>query len=154
MNQTGVQKRVRCVWYWLACAVLLLTAIAHTIAILQGPPPPESEDHATLLKLMQTCQITLPLTKRTMDDLLHGFNWFFELYFVTVAMTSIVIRRVRGGDVDLLRLVAGVNVVSLAGALLVSLIYFFVIPISFVALAMLFFAIAYVQLGSAKSTAT
>jgi hypothetical protein len=147
MNQSGVNKKISCGWYWAACVILALTAIAHTGAILSGSPPPENADQAALQKLLETVQLKLPGANRTTHDLLVGFNWFFTLFFAAMCVSSIVMRRARRDDAALIRTVAGVNAFLLAPGLVVSLLYFFLIPTAMIAAAMICFIAAFVSLA-------
>lgn len=132
-----------------ACVVMLLTAIAHTIAQLAPQPEPEPEDLKTLMRL--ATQYRLPDLNRTMMELFDGFGWWFSLSTAIGAMAAITVRRLRPSDAGLLR-VAIVWLLALEGiGLAISLRYWFIVPTSFIGAATALLLVALVRSRGASA---
>jgi hypothetical protein len=80
---------------------------------------------------------------RSMDDLMQGFSVCFMLAALGFGALDLVLARERSG---LLKRVALVNAIWLATMTGVSLYYFFAAPTSFLVVALVIFALAWLKL--------
>ena len=119
--------------------VLLLAGLVHSLSLF-GKPMPANETERQLLDLMSSYRFNLLGSMRSMDNLLHGFSISFMLAALSVGALDLAIARERSA---LLKRVALVNALWLLAMTVVSLRYFFVIPIVFLATALLLFALAW-----------
>ena len=80
---------------------------------------------------------------RSMADLMRGFSVSFMVAALGLGVLDLLLSRERPG---LLKRVALINTIWLAAMTAVSLHYFFVVPTSFLAAALLIFALAWLKL--------
>ena len=131
------------------CVVLILMAIAHCIATVKGFPPPTGDDQTTLMRLMTT--LKEEQTQRTMLELYTGFNWFFTLAPIVMAVAGFSLLSIGRREPSAIRRVALVYTFGCAAFLSSSLVYWFIAPTSFLALATLLFLIAAVRDGRTRA---
>jgi len=121
---------------------LVLLGLVHSLSLI-GNPQPANETERQLLDLMSNYKFSLMGSMRSMDNLVRGFSVSFMLGCLVVGIMDWALRRERA---ELLKRVALVNTVWLAAMTAVSLRYFFVVPTSFLGVALLIFALATVRL--------
>jgi hypothetical protein len=92
---------------------------------------------------MSSYKFNLMGSLRGMDDLLRGFSVSFMLAAFGFGIFDVVLWGERSG---LLKRAALVNILWLAVMVGVSLRYFFIIPISFFAITLLIFVLAWLKL--------
>jgi hypothetical protein len=123
---------------------LVLLGLVHSLSLI-GSPQPANETERQLLDLMSNYKFSLMGSMRSMDNLVRGFSISFMLGSLALGALDWTLRRERAG---LLKRVAVVNAVWLAAMTLVSLRYFFAVPTSFLAVALLVFTLASIKLPS------
>ena len=124
--------------------VLVLLGLLHSLSLFQNPVP-ANDTEKQLLNLMANYDFNLMGSSRTMNDLLRGFSIAFLLAALSFGALDLLLCRERAG---LLKRVALMNAIWLAAMPAVSLRYFFVAPTSFLAVALLLFALAWLKLPS------
>ena len=125
---------------------LLIMGLVHSLSFF-AKQVPANETERQLLDLMANYRFNLMGSMRSMNNLLRGFSISFMLAALVMGAVDLVVCRERA---SLLKRVALLNTIWLATMTAVSLRYFFVIPISFFAVALLIFAVAWWKLpGSA-----
>ena len=92
---------------------------------------------------MSSYKFNLLGSMRSMDDLVRGFSVSFMLGALGFALFDLLLFRERAG---LMKRAALANIIWLAAITAVSLRYFFVIPTSFLAAALLIFVLAWLKL--------
>ncbi len=119
-------------WFTAACIVMILMGLAHLAATRLAPQPePKPGDEATLHQLLKSYQVELPGAKRTTLQIMEGFGLFFTLASAAMGIAGIAIAKQSGA-----RRVAIVYAAALVAMLINSLIHWFIIPTSFLALAL------------------
>ena len=121
---------------------LLVLGCVHSLSLI-GKPIPANETERQLMDLMSGYRFNVMGTLRSMDEFLRGFSISFMLAVLVLGALDLVLRRERTG---LLKQVALVNAIWLAVMTAVSLRYFFVMPTSFLVVALLIFAAAWMKL--------
>jgi len=126
---------------------LVLLGLVHGISLLQKPAP-VNDTERKLLDLMTGYKFNLLGSFRSMDNLLRGFSITFMLGALVTGALALLLS---GERAALLKRVALVNTIWLILVLAVSLHYFFIIPTSFLAVALLLFALAWLKLPSSEA---
>src|SRR6516165_5751769 len=126
---------------------LVLVGLVHGISLLQKPAP-VNDTERQLLDLMTGYKFNLLGSFRSMDNLLRGFSITFMLGALVTGALALLLS---GERAALLKRVALVNTIWLILVLAVSLHYFFIIPTSFLAVALLLFALAWLKLPSSEA---
>jgi hypothetical protein len=121
---------------------LLLLGVVHSLSLL-GTPVPANDSEKQLLYLMAHYKFNVMGSMRSMDNFLRGFSISFMLAALVMGALDLALRRERAG---LLRRVALVNIIWLAVQTAVVQHYFFIVPTSFLAVALLIFALAWLKL--------
>lgn len=128
-------------WFIAGCVVLILMGLAHLAAQHLAPqPPPTNPDEITLVRLMKEYRLELPGAKRSMESLFLGFTNFFTLSSVAMGLAGIAVARIPGAA----RRVAAIYVLALIAMLINSLVNWFIIPTSFLVVALLLLVICLV----------
>jgi hypothetical protein len=126
---------------------LLIMGLVHSLSFF-AKQVPTNDTERQLLDLMANYRFNLMGSMRSMNNLLRGFSISFMLAALVMGAVDLVLCRERS---TLLKRVALVNAIWLAAMTVISLRYFFVIPISFLVVALLIFVLAWLKLsGSAK----
>jgi hypothetical protein len=123
-------------------AWLVLAGLVHALSLV-GKQAPANDTERQLLELMTNYKFNLLGSMRSMAELLRGFSVAFMLAALGIGALDLVLSREREG---LLKRVALVNVIWLTGMIAVALRYFFVVPTSFLAIALILFAWAWLRL--------
>jgi hypothetical protein len=124
---------------------LLVLGLVHSLSLL-GTPVPANDTERQLLDLMSHHQFNVMGSMRSMDNFMRGFSISFMLATLVMGSLDLVLR---GESAGLLKRVALVNAIWLAVQAAVSLRYFFVAPTSFLIVALLIFALAWLKLPRA-----
>jgi hypothetical protein len=128
---------------FLAGAVwLLILGGVHSLSFFVTQVP-ANDTEKQLLDLMANYKFNLMGSMCTMAGLMRGFSISFMLAALGFGALDLALARERVG---LLKRVALVNIIWLAVMIAVSLRYFFVVPISFLTVALLLFALAWWKL--------
>ncbi len=130
-----------------AVALLILGAV-HSISFFQKLLP-ANDTEKQLLNLMSNYKFNLAGSFRSMDDLMTGFSVSFMLAALGFGLFDLLLFRERTG---LLKRAALANMIWLAAMTVVSLHYFFVVPVSFLAAALLIFVLAWWKLPAEGAT--
>ncbi len=126
---------------------LLGLGLVHSLSLF-AKQSPANDSERQLLDLMVNYRFNVLGSMRSMDDFLRGFSTSFMLAALVVGALNLSVVRERVG---LLRRIALVNVLWLAAMTAVSLRYFFILPTSFLALALLIFVSAWLTLPASAS---
>jgi len=129
---------------------LVLLGLVHSLSLI-GNPQPANATEKQLLDLMSGYRFNLMGSMRSMDELVRGFSISFMLGCLALGCLDWILRRERA---DLLKRVALVNAVWLAVMTAVSLRYFFAVPTSFLAIALLIFVLAWIRLPASERPAS
>jgi hypothetical protein len=124
--------------------VLLLLGLVHSLSLI-GKPVPANDTERQLLDLMSNYKFNVMGSMRSMDNFLRGFSISFMLGVFCIGALNLALARERSG---LLKRVALINSIWLAAMIAVGLRYFFVAPTSFLAVALIIFAAAWLNLSS------
>jgi hypothetical protein len=117
-------------WFMASCIVIILMGVAHFLAANVAPQPtPKPGDEATLHHLLRTFQVELPMAKRTTLQIMEGFGLFFTLASAVMGVVGLRMARQPGA-----RRIAEVYAVGLAAMLVNSIVHWFIIPTSFLAI--------------------
>ncbi|HEY1423533.1 MAG TPA: hypothetical protein VGF20_08780, partial [Candidatus Acidoferrum sp.] len=125
-----------------------LLAAVHAISLFKEPAA-TNETEKQLVDLMINYKFQILGSPRSMYDFLRGFSIAFSLAALVTGTFDFVVRGERPG---LLKKVALLNVLWLAVLSCVSLRYFFVVPTTFLVIAMLIFAVAWVKLPATENS--
>lgn len=124
--------------------LLLLLGLVHSLSLI-GKSVPANDTERQLLDLMSNYKFNVMGSMRTMDNFLRGFSISFMLGLFCIGGLDLALAHERSG---LLKRVALINCVWLAAMTAVDLRYFFVAPTSFLAVALIIFAAAWLNLSS------
>jgi hypothetical protein len=126
---------------------LLLLGLVHSLSLFEKPIP-ANDTEAQLVGLMNNYKFNLMGSLRSMADLMRGFSISFRLAALGLGAFDLLLCRERPG---LLKRIALLNTIWLAAMTAVSLNYFFVAPTSFLAIALLIFAMAWLKLPGSRN---
>ena len=112
-----------------AVALLILGAV-HSLSLIRDLAP-ANDTERQLVSLMSNYKFNLMGSARTMAELLRGFSVSFMVAALGFGIFDFSLSRERTG---LLKRAALVNIIWLAVMVAVSLRYFFIIPVSFLAI--------------------
>jgi hypothetical protein len=121
---------------------LLIIGAVHSLSLVKQQVP-ANDTERQILELMTSYKFNLMGSLRSMSELMRGFSVAFMLAPLGFGVLDVVLSRERAG---LLKRVALVQVIWLAAMTVVSLRYFFVLPLSFLVSALLIFALAWLKL--------
>jgi hypothetical protein len=126
---------------------LLLLGLVHSLSLLETPVP-KNDTERQLQDLMSNYKFDVMGSMRSMDNFMRGFSISFMLGVFCVGALDLALARENSG---LLKRVALIQTIWLAAMTAVGLRYFFVAPTSFLAAALLIFALAWLKLPSSAS---
>jgi len=121
---------------------LLVLGLVHSLSLM-GKPAPANDTERQLLDLMSHYQFNVMGSMRSMDNFLRGFSISFMLATLVMGAIDLTLRRERP---SLLKRIALVNALWLGAMTVVSVRYFFIVPESFLIIALLIFALAWLKL--------
>lgn len=128
------------------CWAAIFTAMVHLAGSLAGGFTAENETERQLIDLATTYHFSMPGgASRSFMDLVQGFSLGFSLFFLTLGATGLVVSRRGGSNALLMYGVARVAAISAATMLVISLVFFFIIPTMFIAAVTTCFAVAAVK---------
>ncbi len=127
---------------------LLILGLVHSLSLIRAQVP-ANDTERQLLDLMANYKLNLMGTFRSMATLMRGFSVAFMLAPLSFGVLDLMLSGERTG---LLKRVALVNILWLAAMTAVSLHYFFVIPTSFLVVALLLFILAWLKLPAGATT--
>ena len=121
---------------------LLLLGAVHSISLFQGLAP-TNETERQMIDLMTNYKFNLAGSMRSMAELLRGFSISFMLSVLGLGALDLALAREGSG---LLKRVAVVNAIWLAAMTANSLRYFFILPTTFLVVALVIFVLAWGKL--------
>jgi len=121
---------------------LLIIGAVHSLSLIK-PLAAANDTERQLLDLMTNYKFDLAGSPRSMLMLLNGFSISFMLAALGFGALDLAVAKERAG---LLKRVALINVLWLGTMLAVSLRYFFIVPTTFLSIALLLFLIAWFAL--------
>jgi hypothetical protein len=121
---------------------MLMLGVVHSISFFKKPVA-ANDTERQLFDLMTHYKFNLMGSARSMNDLMQGFSVCFMLAAFGFGALDLVLSREWAG---LLKRVALVNAIWLATMTGVSLYYFFAAPTSFLVVALVIFALAWLKL--------
>jgi uncharacterized membrane protein len=127
--------------------LLIVMGLVHSLSLIKGPVA-SNETERQLLDLMSNYKLDLLGSMRSMENLMTGFSISFMFAALGFGALDIVLRRER---TQLIKRIALVNAVWLAAMTAVSLRYFFAVPTSFLAAALLIFLLATIILPGTET---
>ena len=127
---------------------LLIIGAVHSLSLVKQQVP-ANDTERQILELMTGYKFNLMGSLRSMSELMRGFSVAFMLTPLGFGVLDLVLSRERAG---LLKRVTLVQVIWLAAMTVVSLRYFFVLPLSFLVIALLIFALAWLKLPADAAT--
>jgi hypothetical protein len=142
MNDKSGRRLFKAGALWL----LILGAVHSTSLFIKQVPANDTERQ--LLDLMTSYRFNLSGSLRSMSDLMRGFSVAFLLAPLAFGVLDLVLSRERAG---LLKRVALVQIIWLAAMIVVALRYFFAVPLAFLVVALLIFALAWLKLPADAS---
>src|SRR5580704_8901345 len=127
--------------------VLLLLGTAHSLSLFETPVP-ANETERQLFDLMSNYKFNLMGSMRSANDFERGFSIAFVVGMLGLGVLNLVLARESAG---LLKRVALINTLWLTALTAISLRYFFAVPTSFLVVALLIFALAWLKLPASAS---
>jgi hypothetical protein len=127
--------------------LLIVLGLVHSLSLLETPVP-KNDTERQLQDLMSNYKFNVMGSMRSMDNFMRGFSISFMLGVFCVGALDLALARENSG---LLKRVALIQTIWLAAMTAVGLRYFFVAPTSFLAAALLIFALAWLKLPSSAS---
>jgi hypothetical protein len=128
--------------------LLIVIAAVHSLSLIRERTP-ANDTERQLFELMTNYKFNLMGTMRSMSELMSGFSAAFGLAVLGFGLLDIAVWSERA---RLLKKVALANSLWLAAMLVVSLHYFFLVPTSFLALALVIFVFAWWKLPASETT--
>jgi len=137
-------------WFKTGAVLLVVLGLLHSVSLIMKQVP-ANDTERQLLDLMANYKFDLMGSVRSMADLRKGFDISFMLGAIGLGVLDLLLSGERAG---LLKRVVLFNTVWLAAMTAVSLVYFFVLPTSFLVVALLMFALAWLKLRGAAQENT
>jgi hypothetical protein len=126
---------------------LLIIGAVHSISLFRDLVP-ANDTERQLIDLMTGYRFNLMGSLRSMSELMRGFSIAFMLAPLAFGVLDLMLARERAG---LLKRVALVQIIWLAAMIVVALRYFFAAPLSFLAVALIIFVLAWLKLPSGSA---
>ena len=133
------------IFYRIGCYVLILTGLLHLTSHFQEPVP-ANDTEKQLFDLMTNHQIHFAGATVTMGGIQEGFGFWFSLSLIWLGVMSLFLVRQLGENRALIRKIAGMNASALLVGSGISLLFFFFIPTTCLALGLVFFSLATISL--------
>jgi len=127
---------------------LLIMGAVHSLSFI-NPLTPQNATERQLFDLMSNYKFNVAGTMRSMDNFMTGFSICFMLAALGFGLLDLSIVKERAA---LIKRVSLVNILWLVVMVGVALRYFFIVPTTFLSVALLIFAFAWLKLPS-ESTA-
>jgi hypothetical protein len=126
---------------------LLILGAVHSISLFRDLVP-ANDTERQLIDLMTSYKFNIMGSLRSMSELMRGFSIAFMLAPLAFGVLDLMLARERAG---LLKRVALVQIIWLAAMIVVALRYFFAAPLSFLAVALIIFVLAWLKLPSGST---
>jgi len=126
---------------------LLILGAVHSISLFIKQVP-ANDIERQILDLMTSYRFNLMGSVRSMSDLMRGFSVAFMLAPLAFGVLDLMLSRERAG---LLKRAAVIQIIWLAALIVVALRCFFAVPLSFLVVALLIFALAWLKLPADAS---
>jgi len=123
---------------------LLILGAVHSLSLFRELVP-ANDTETQLLQLMSSYKFNLVGSLRSMSELMRGFSIAFMLAPLAFGVLDLMLSSERTG---LLKRVALVQILWLTAMIVVSLRYFFAIPLTFLSVALIIFVVAWIKLPS------
>ncbi len=123
---------------------LLLMGSVHSLSFI-NPLTPQNATERQLFDLMSNYKFNVAGTMRSMDNFMTGFSICFMLAALGFGLLDLSIVKERAA---LLKRICLVNILWLVVMVGVALRYFFIVPTTFLSVALLIFALAWLKLPS------
>ena len=136
-------------WFIAGCTVLILMGIAHAVAANLSQPLPPGEDWVTFDRLYKS--LVVPDVNRTMDQIERGFGWFFTLASALLGVAGLSLLPIARREPTIVKRLAFVYTVGTAVLLVNSLIFWFIIPTSFLGAAGTLFLVSAFRDGRTRT---
>jgi len=134
---------------FIAGAILLVVmGLVHSLSLIKARVP-SNDTERQLLYLMSNYKFDLLGSMRSMQNLMTGFSISFMFAAIGLGAVDFALRRERA---QLLKRIALLNTLWLTAMTAVSLRYFFALPTSFLAAALLIFLLATLTLPRAGTS--
>jgi hypothetical protein len=125
------------------CWAALVSALVHMAGHLIGQPAPANDTERQLAALATSYQYSMPGgAMRSLMDFLSGYSLMFALQLATMGAAGLAVARRAHHDGTLMRGVARAFAVCGALMLVLSMVYFFLIPSMFLSTVALCFGMA------------
>jgi hypothetical protein len=121
---------------------LLVLGFVHSLSLIRERVP-ANDTERQLFGLMSSYKFNLMGSTRSIADMLRGFSVSFMLGALGFGVFDLLLLRERPG---LLKRAALANIIWLVAMTAVSLYYFFIVPTSFLAVTLLIFVLAWLNL--------
>jgi hypothetical protein len=123
---------------------LLLMGAVHSLSFIM-PLTPQNATERQLFDLMSNYKFNVAGTMRSMDNFMTGFSICFMLAALGFGLFDFSLVKERAA---LLKRISLVNILWLVVMVGVALRYFFIVPTTFLSVALLIFALAWLKLPS------
>jgi hypothetical protein len=127
---------------------LVILGLVHSLSLIPEQVP-ANDTEKQLLDLMSNYKFNLLGSFCSMAGILRGFSVSFMVAALAFGVFDLMLSRERAG---LLKRAALINIIWLATMTAVSLHYFFIVPTSFLAVALLIFILAWLKLPADATT--
>jgi hypothetical protein len=127
---------------------LLLMGAVHSLSFIK-PLTPQNETERQLFDLMSNYKFNVAGSMRSMDNFMTGFSICFMLAALGFGLLDLSLVKERAA---LLKRISLVNFLWLVAMVIVALRYFFIVPITFLSVALLIFALAWLKLPAEGTT--
>ncbi|MCC7009415.1 MAG: hypothetical protein IT184_11395 [Acidobacteria bacterium] len=129
-----------------ACWAAIVSAVAHLAGHVAGPAAPANDTERQILDLATNYRYALPGgSMRSLMDFMNGFGLMFALQLATMGAAGLVVAKRAGDDGPLMRALARTFAIGGAMLLVLSLIYFSLIPSMFLSTVALCYGMAAVS---------
>jgi hypothetical protein len=123
---------------------LLLMGAVHSLSFIK-PLTPQNETERQLFDLMSNYKFNVAGAMRSMDNFMTGFSICFMLAALGFGLLDLSLVKERA---VLLKRISMVNILWLVIMVGVALRYFFIVPTTFLSVALLIFVLAWLKLPS------
>ena len=137
----------RQIWFFkFGCWVAFATALVHLVGHVIGPQAPANDTERQLVTLATSYHYQLPGgASRSLMDFMDGFSLMFEVLVAGLGAVGLAVVKRAGQDVPLMLAVARALAVTSAALLVISHVFFFIVPTLFIAMMALCFAFSSVS---------
>jgi len=123
---------------------LLLLGAVHSLSFIKKQTP-ANETERQLLDLMSNYKFNVAGSMRSMENFMTGFSICFMLAALCCGLLDLAVVKERAA---LLKRISLVNILWLGVMVAVALRYFFIVPTTFLSVALLIFVLAWLKLPS------